>query len=57
MTLQHFYQDEDPLYNPKLANNPFPFIDGIDDSQSFYNINQSRFVKTNRLDAKVDYYY
>jgi hypothetical protein len=55
--MQHLYQDEDPLYNPKLANNPFPFIEGIDNNQSFYNINQSRFVKTNRIDAKADYYY
>ncbi|MDD2985013.1 carboxypeptidase-like regulatory domain-containing protein [Flavobacterium sp.] len=55
--IQHLYQDEDPLYNPQLLNNPFPFIDGIDENQSFYNINQSRFVKTNRIDAKADYYY
>ena len=55
--IQHLYQDEDPLYNPQLLNNPFPFIDGIDDNQSFYNINQSRFVKTDRIDAKADYYY
>lgn len=55
--MQHLYQDEDPLYNPQLTNNPFPFIDGFDEDQSFFNINQSRFVKTNRIDAKVDYYY
>ena len=55
--VQHLYQDEDPLYNPKLVNNPFPFLVGFDDNQSFYNINQTRFVKTNRIDAKADYYY
>jgi len=55
--MQHLYQDEDPLYNPQLTNNPFPFIDDFDTNQSFFNINQSRFVKTSRIDAKVDYYY
>jgi hypothetical protein len=55
--MQHLYQDEDPLYNPQLTNNPFPFIDDFDTNQSFFNINQSRFVKTSRVDAKVDYYY
>jgi hypothetical protein len=55
--MQHLYQDEEPLYNPQLTNNPFPFIDDFDTNQSFFNINQSRFVKTSRIDAKVDYYY
>ncbi|MDP2158846.1 MAG: outer membrane beta-barrel protein, partial [Flavobacterium sp.] len=39
-----------------LLNNPFPVI-GFDNDQSSYNINQNRFVKTNKLDAKIDYYY
>lgn len=56
LEMQHLYQDEDPFYNPDLLNDPFPFL-GFNASQSSYNINQTRFVKTNKLDAKVDYYY
>jgi len=61
---QHLYQEEDPFYNATLANNPFPDAVtgntslnlGLADA-SMYNINQSRFVTTNKLDAKADYYY
>ncbi|GGD20324.1 TonB-dependent receptor [Flavobacterium orientale] len=56
LEMQHLYQDEDPFYNPDLANDPFPVI-GFDGDQSSFNINQNRFVKTNKLDAKIDYYY
>jgi hypothetical protein len=56
LEMQHLYQDEDPFYTPDLLNNPFPVI-GFDNDQSSYNINQNRFVKTNKLDAKIDYYY
>ena len=52
---QHLYQEEDPFYNAILANNPFPIIDF--QAQSQYNINQDRFVKTNKIDVKGDYYY
>ncbi len=52
---QHLYQEEDPFYNAILANNPFPIIDF--DAQSQYNINQNRFIKTNKIDLKGDYYY
>jgi hypothetical protein len=53
--IQHLYQDEDPFYNANLGQNPFPIL-GLQ-TQNRYNINQNRFVKTNKLDAKVDYYY
>ncbi len=56
LELQHLYQDEDPLYNPELENDPFPFL-GFNASQSSFNISQQRFVKTNKLDAKIDYFY
>ena len=56
LEMQHLYQDEDPFYNPDLEANPFPFL-GFDINQGSFNINQDRFVKTNKLDAKVDYYY
>jgi hypothetical protein len=54
--VQHLYQDEDPFYNPDLQNDPFPFL-GFDSTQRSFNINQNRFVKTNKLDLKADYYY
>ena len=53
--IQHLYQDEDPFYNANLGQNPFPIL-GLQ-SQNRYNINQTRFIKTNKLDAKIDYYY
>ncbi len=52
---QHLFQEEDPFYNAILQNNPFPVL-GFQ-TQSQYNINQSRFVKTNKIDLKADYYY
>jgi hypothetical protein len=55
--VQHQYQDEDPLYNPDLLNEPFANLGLFDVNQSSFNINQDRFVKTNKLDAKIDYYY
>jgi hypothetical protein len=30
---------------------------GFDSTQRSFNINQNRFVKTNKLDVKADYYY
>ena len=54
--LQHLYQEEDPFYNANLEFQPFSFL-GYDGSQSRNDINQNRFVKTNKADAKLDYYY
>lgn len=56
LEMQHLYQDEDPFYNPDLLRDPFPFL-GFNSNQSSFNINQNRFVKTNKLDVKADYYY
>ena len=53
---QHLYQDEDPFYNANLASQPFNFL-GYVPGQNRNDINQTRFVKTNKLDAKFDYYY
>ncbi len=53
---QHLYQDEDPFYNANLQNVPFDLSGYIDD-QLRQNMNQERFLKTNKLDAKADYYY
>lgn len=54
--VQHLYQDEDPFYNANLATQPFD-LSGYIASQTRNDINQKRFVKTNKVDAKVDYYY
>ena len=62
---QHLYNEEDPFYNPNLGENPFPdttnpdFLNdniGIVD-QNRFELNQSKFVTTNKVDSKLDYYY
>ena len=54
--VQHLYQDEDPFYNANLEFQPF-LLNGYNTTQSRENINQDRFIKTNKTDAKLDYYY
>ena len=54
--MQHLYQEEDPFYNVNLQSQPFNLADYIA-GQNRNNINQSRFVKTSKIDAKLDYYY
>lgn len=68
-TFQHLYQDEDPFYNATLSqepftapdpNNPMNEISSIDfmaGANGLFDINQNKNIKTNKLDAKVDYYY
>ncbi|WP_034061378.1 TonB-dependent receptor [Lacinutrix jangbogonensis] len=65
LSIQHLLQDEDPFYNALLENDPTsdddPYDDtadglGLDRTQLNYNINQEKFVKTNQLDAKLDYW-
>lgn len=54
--MQHLYQDEDPFYNANLGQDPFP--SGLNlIAQNRFDINQNRFVKTNKIDGKLDYYY
>lgn len=54
---QHLYQDEDPFYKAVTDLIPFPGILPIDTLQNRYDINQQKNVQTNKLDAKLDYYY
>lgn len=54
--MQHLYQDENPFYNADLQSQPFNFS-GYISGQNRNDLNQNRFVKTNKLDAKLDYYY
>lgn len=74
---QYLIQDEDPIYNALLENdptnndNPINPNDNLDDPDAFdetanglgldrtlnnYNITQERLVRTNQLDAKLDYW-
>ncbi|MGL2965006.1 carboxypeptidase-like regulatory domain-containing protein [Flavobacterium sp. XGLA_31] len=53
---QHLFQEEDPFYNANLENQPFNLQDYVT-NQARNDINQNRLVKTNKLDAKLDYYY
>ena len=54
--MQHLYQDENPFYNANLRTQPFDLA-GYTSGQQRNDLNQDRFVKTNKLDAKLDYYY
>ena len=54
--MQHLYQDEDPFYNANLLIQPFNLV-GYNADQNRNNINQERFIRTNKVDAKLDYYY
>ena len=56
LEIQHLYQEEDPFYNANLKIPPFQLA-GFDTAQTRSDLNQSRFVKTNKLDSKLDYYY
>ena len=53
---QHMFQQEDPFYNANLASQPFN-LSGYVTGQNRNDINQERFVRTNKLDTKIDYYY
>ncbi len=55
--LQHLWQDEDPFYNAITDLLPFGGILPVDTTQNRFNINQQKNIKTNKIDAKVDYYY
>ena len=55
--IQHLWQDEDPFYNAIVDLLPFGGILPVDTLQNRFNINQVKNIKTNKLDAKIDYYY
>ncbi len=54
--MQHLYQEEDPFYNANLESQPFNLL-GYITGENRNSINQNRFVKTNKIDGKLDYYY
>ncbi|MBT8179852.1 MAG: TonB-dependent receptor, partial [Eudoraea sp.] len=62
---QHLLKDEDPFYNAVLVNDPAG-VDafdttaealGLDTSLTNYDLGQNRRIKSNQLDAKLDYYH
>ncbi len=70
LEVKHLLQDEDPFYVASLENDPNNNEDedndgfdeaagalGLNTSNQFYNLEQERKVKSNQLDAKLDYYY
>lgn len=70
LEVKHLLQDEDPFYIASLENNPNNNDDanndgfddaaeslGLDRSLTYYDLEQDRRVKSNQLDAKLDYYY
>ncbi|NAS30978.1 TonB-dependent receptor [Flavobacteriaceae bacterium R38] len=62
---QHLLKNEDPFYNAVLVNAPegpdaFDTTAnalGLNTSQNNYNLGQNRRIKSNQLDAKLDYYH
>lgn len=54
--MQHLYQDENPFYNANLHTQPFN-LSGYIPGQDRNDLNQDRYVKTNKVDATLDYYY
>lgn len=61
---QHLLKNEDPFYEAILVNDPnnedaFDSTAdalGLDNSLNTYNLGQNRRIKSNQLDAKLDYY-
>jgi CarboxypepD_reg-like domain/Outer membrane protein beta-barrel family len=56
LEMQHLYQNEDPFYNANLETQPFNLVGYVEDEDR-NNISQNRFAQTNKIDAKLDYYY
>ena len=60
LEVQHLLQDEDPFYNAILEDKDNYFNTaqglGLDNNQSVYNIAQDKRVKSNQVDAKLDYW-
>lgn len=55
--VQHLWQDEDPFYNAKLEQLSFANALALDVNQNVFDVSQNKRVKTNKLDAKLNYYY
>ncbi|MFG6686640.1 carboxypeptidase regulatory-like domain-containing protein [Mariniflexile sp. HNIBRBA6329] len=60
LEIQHLLQDEDPFYNAILEDkdnyDSTAAILGLDGAQLDYNVAQDKRVKSNQMDAKLDYW-
>lgn len=57
---QYLIQDEDPFYNAALTqSDQFRFSEtlNLDTNQSGFSVAQDKRIKTNKFDAKIDYWY
>ncbi|HMC02473.1 MAG TPA: TonB-dependent receptor [Flavobacteriaceae bacterium] len=60
LEIQHLWQDENPFSSAALEqSDQFQFTDilGLDTNQSLLSTAQDKRVKTNKVDAKIDYWY
>ena len=60
LEVQHLWQNENPFYNAALEqSDQFQFTDilGLDTNQSVLSTAQDKRIKTNKVDAKIDYWY
>lgn len=55
--VQHLWQNEDPFYNTQLNELSNSIINPLSLNTAPYNLNQEKRIKTNKLDAKTDYFY
>ena len=57
-TVQHLFQEEDPFYNALVSQQPFQSVLPLTtEGQDLFDVNQDKTIRSNKLDAKVDYYY
>ena len=54
---QYEYSDEDPFYNVIRDEQPFAGIIPVDTEQINFNVGQRQYTQTNRVDAKLDYFW
>ncbi|MDP3946585.1 MAG: TonB-dependent receptor [Lutibacter sp.] len=54
--LQHLYEKDKPLYNSLATSQPFEIIPS-NNAEAIIDLIQNKKTSTNKLDAKLDYYY
>lgn len=60
---QHLWQDEDPFYNAELEKLSFYNLLSLTNvnpnvgDRNLFDVSQNKRIKTNKFDAKLDYYY
>lgn len=57
LELQHLNQKEDPFYRAIKQFQPFGGLLNLNLDQENFNINQDRQAKTDKIEAKLDYYF